>query len=180
MKLDEVLNSIINDALATRSSKGSDWANSKWGKIRDLGPDEKGSIGEELCAEALRQSGFKVEYDPNKTSDDKDYDMLVEGKRVEVKFATRGATQKTFQHENLDKTRHWDILVIIDISPNKIYAKCTTKDDLPWKDSMHRRKDSTFYKYTLSVSQHEKEGNEVKTIEDIAGKFREALSSINN
>lgn len=151
--------------------KASDWENSIYKPLRDLGSDRTGQVGEDICVRLLKEAGHRVEYGRGVTEDEKDYDFVCDGLRIEVKLATRGGTNPTFQHENLIKTRHFDGLVCIDVAPDKVYLYCAAKKDLPWKNGMTQR-DSGVYKYDLRVKKHEEEGNEIKTKADFLKKYR--------
>lgn len=85
----------------------------------------------------------------------KDWDLVVTDgagnrQRYEVKTATLGS-QDTFQHENIDRQRRYDGLILVDISPASIYLTCVPKHKLEF-DKMHRRKDSVFYKWDFRLS----------------------------
>ena len=60
--------------------------------------------------------------DKNILNGDGIYDELINSKRTEVKTATRGTSNESWQHENIYSTPDlWDKLVFIDIDLNDIY-----------------------------------------------------------
>ena len=164
---------------AAMASPLGDWGTSPYAEILSLSADTRGDIGERLCAEILSAHGFEVSDDIGQTDSygERSYDFTVDGVGVEVKFATRGKRRPTtFQHERLDKRHGWEILIIVDVAPQKIYAEITAKRDLPWS-RMHVRP-SGLYKYDLSVKYHEARNNEVKSTAEFVERFSAALARI--
>ncbi len=176
-KIKDLVLKAVSEAQAKRSESPTDWDGSTYEALYGLSIDERGHIGEQLCAGILQRAGHVVEWDPNVTLSEQDYDLMCDGLRIEVKLACRGRNANTFQHEHLDRTRHFDGMVLIDIAPNAVYAVCQAKEDLPW-DDMHRRKDSIVYKYDLSVKKHEDAGNRVETVSDFVAKFQQMKKRI--
>ena len=110
------------------------------------------------------------------------YDILVEGHfKVEVKLATRGKMNPTFQHENLKQERDCDAIVLIDVAPDKIYMTCGRKIDLPFRiandkftvtrKKMHLRPKGEF-KWDLHL--RDVKNREIKTIDDFKRIFNAA------
>ncbi len=94
----------------------------------------------------------------------KHWDIKTDDITIEVKTATLGRTNATFQHENIEKDRNYDVLVFVDIAPNDVYLSWFTKCDVQWK-SLHRRANSNFYKWDIRLNKVI--DNRVSCIEDI-------------
>ena len=155
----------------------SEWDGSIFEPIWELEIDERGAIGESIVASVLTENGCDVEYEPNKTGHGKDYDLISNGIKIEIKTACMGRNKATFQHENINKNSHWDGIILFDIAPNKIYLICKTHSEVPWND-LHRRKDSIYYKWDISKNFHEENKNEIKSTSDffaIYGKMEESI-----
>lgn len=140
----------------------------RWGLVEI---DTRGTAGELLVVKLLEKAGRKPDYSRNTTHDDKDWDFMLDGLRYEVKTARMGAAARKFQHENIYKTRHYDGIILVDIAPAEIYISCWAKADIPFDKEtdrggkappkakkphiLHRRKDSSFYKWDTGVSSDE-------------------------
>lgn len=150
------------------------WENSRYKPIRDLEIDSRGFVGERFVQNCLNQIGYRTQRDEKTSLEEKGYDILVDGHfKLEVKLATRGRTNPTFQHENLKQERDYDAIILIDVAPDKIYMTCGRKKELPFrvksskftvtKKKMHLRPKGEF-KWDLHVQDVQR--REVKTIDD--------------
>lgn len=155
----------------------SKWDGSIFEPIWELEIDERGAMGELIVASVLTESGCDVDYEPNKTGHGKDYDLISNGIKIEIKTACMGKNKPTFQHENINKNSHWDGIILFDIAPDKIYLICKTHKEVPWND-LHRRKDSIYYKWDIHKSFHEKNQNEIKSTSDFFAKYSKMEESI--
>ena len=155
----------------------SEWDGSIFEPIWELEIDERGAIGESIVASVLTESGCDIDYEPNKTGHGKDYDLISNGIKIEIKTACMGKHKSTFQHENINKNSHWDGIILFDIAPNKIYLVCETHSQVPW-DDLHRRKDSIYYKWDISRNFHENNKNEIKSTSDFFAKYKKMEESI--
>lgn len=172
MKLTELVRGTIDKYEQDLRLSGGEWYSSPFYPIKTLEIDQRGAVGERICVAILSKCGYEVDYEADVTRQHKDYDLRCQGMRVEVKTATRGAKSKTFQHESILRNAHWDGIILLDIAPNNIYVACRLNSEVPWVESdplwgrCHRRKDSTHFKWTLSVKQHQALDTEVKDIAD--------------
>lgn len=150
------------------------WENSRFEPIRDLQIDSRGYVGEVFVQNCLNQIGYRTQRDEKTSLVEKGYDILVEGHfKIEVKLATRGSSNQTFQHENLKQERDYDAIILVDVAPNKIYMTCGRKTDLPFrvqnnkftlrKKKMHLRSKGEF-KWDLTIQDVQK--RELKTLDD--------------
>lgn len=168
----------IIDSVRTNTPQ-TDWVGSTYEEIWRLEIDQRGQVGELLCQSVLKAKGCAVVYEKDITRQSKDWDIEVDNMKIEVKLACRGKNTNTFQHENLVKTRHFDGLILIDVAPEKIYLTCIAKNDLLWQ-KMHRRKDSIFYKYDLTVNMLESADAAIETEDDFYDKFLVMKRRINS
>ena len=111
--------------IETSAKKVSAWDDSPLQDIRKLSADAIGSGGEALLFNLCKKYGIDVEWDGNKNiskkgSSDRPYDMLIRGRKVEVKTARMGE-YFTFQHETLSNDNSSDFWVFVDISPHETY-----------------------------------------------------------
>ena len=94
------------------------WANSPFAFTTKVTNDERGSWGEYFLAHLLENTyGCNVVwYDAKNTNqDDGTYDLIANGKRIEVKTAYIGKS-KSWQHEGILGTQDdYDLLVLVDI-----------------------------------------------------------------
>ncbi len=131
-------------------------------------------MGEVFVQNCLNRIGYRTQRDEKTSLVEKGYDILVDGHfKVEVKLATRGRTNQTFQHENLKQERDYDAIVLIDVAPTKVYMTCGRKTDLPFrvknnkftvnKKKMHLRPKGEFM-WDLTVQ--DVQNKELKTLDD--------------
>lgn len=118
----------IGDEIATLQND-SDWAGSPFYTINQLKPDHSGKVGE-LFVKRLCDS-LEVACDYNEDINDQDdgtYDVVLNGKRVEIKTARLGK-QKGFQHESL-RADGCDYYLFLDITPDCFYITVCEKFDM--------------------------------------------------
>ena len=147
------------------------WEGSPYADIVGMSIDQKGQIGEEFVQHVLESKGCRVNYNPHGLSREKDWDIIVNDIPIEIKMATIGKDGRNFQHERLVKSAKFEALILIDIAPHDIYVSCYDYEELDWK-KMHRRKDSSFYKFDLSLKTLEKNYCAVKTTEEFFAKYK--------
>lgn len=137
--------------------------------------DERGQVGEGLCAEIFKIKGCKVDYDPNQTDYEKGWDLKVDGIKLEIKTATIGKTNPTFQHEGLSPQRDFQGIIFVDVAPNDIYLTCLTKKEINWK-KLHHRKNSGVYKMDWNVKKVLE--NRIETTDDFFKKYLDMIKKL--
>ena len=149
----------IERIISSFDTKGVWSENSKFLGIRMLSNDLTGDIGEILLRDIFKECGYNVDFERGKTSDDKDWDIIINGKTIEVKTATMGHKARTFQHEKFFRNRNYDIIWFIDFAPDDIYMLIANNSDIVW-DSLHARKVNGIltneYKFDISLNQYKK------------------------
>jgi hypothetical protein len=123
----------LGKEMISYQNKGeSDWLNSPFKEINDLKPDYSGKLGE-LFLERICAAGNITNISTGDVnSKDGTYDQIINGKKVEIKTARLGKTQKKksdagkFQHEHLQKDGY-DYLTFVDITPNYFYLSILPK-----------------------------------------------------
>lgn len=98
-------------------ARGIFWRNSEYKEIREISIDTRGRIGEHLLKEMFEEAGYLVEYIDN---DHGDYDIIIDGVKIEIKSATLDSSNK-FQHEGIKDSELWDLVAFVDIAPENIY-----------------------------------------------------------
>lgn len=179
-----ILTNLIEESI--NHSGDTAWDEGEFVKIRKLQLDNRGEVGEKFIAEALVAIGHKAEISPITDPAKKHWDVLVDGTiKLEVKTATLGSN-KVFQHENIEKERDFDAIVLLDIAPNEIYITFAAKSTLPWTQPnnnwtktsrrMHRRRSSAVYKWDLKLTDvlH----RQIKSIEDIREAYNNMVDSL--
>jgi len=139
----------------TQKKKKQNWVStSKFNILKTMSSiDDKGEVGEMLLYEVLK-SKFKAEWEKAKTSREKDWDIVVEGIKIEVKTATMGNSSIVFQHEKFFRNRDYDAVVFLDFTPDDLYITFAKKSDIIW-ERLHKRKVNdiltTEYKFDFSL-----------------------------
>ena len=149
--IQKIARSAIAEVVKARKPAKTAWAGSPLAELMRMEIDSRGSAGELLVVKLLKESGREVVYNQDKTAEDKHWDFMCGGFRYEVKTATVGKDGKTFQHENVFRTRQYDGLIFVDIAPREIYISMWAKAAIRWRD-VHSRKDSPFYKWDTSLT----------------------------
>ena len=149
----------IFDTLVERvelsAKKKSVWDGSPLQDIRKLSADAIGYEGERLLFNLCQKHNIEVEWDGNKNiskkGDNRPYDILIRGRKVEVKTARMGE-RGTFQHETLSNDNSPDFWIFIDISPHDTYITVipsydlTTKNPVLGRTAHSRKKTNDVYK----------------------------------
>lgn len=166
-KLDERFRKVAKSVLSRKPPK-INWKGSNYGSIIELSIDQRGQVGEELTVNILREKGCEIVYNPNKTDREKDWDMISNGIKIEIKLATLGKEGRSFQHEGLERSRRFDALMILDVAPDALYLSCYDYEELDWK-AMHRRPNGV-YKFDLSLAKVQ--NHRVDTVEEFFSSYK--------
>ena len=121
------------------------WLDGEFSRIRKLQIDSRGDAGEHFVASVLRRMGKKVEHDSGTDSKKKHWDLTADGVKLEVKTATLGMSEPSFQHEGVEKDRGYDGIVFVDIAPDDVYISFMAKRDITW-GRPHKRRYGKHYK----------------------------------
>ena len=180
------LSKLLSNRIDTliRANESKQWNESEYPQIISLQSDTIGVLGEEFIEELLVKLNHKVERNAIKDRTRKHWDIKVDSKiKCEIKTATLGKNGN-FQHENIEKDRDFDALILLDIAPKAIYLTVAPKETLPFtvKDNiytknekkMHRRAHGIQYKWDLSL--RDLEDREVKTLKDAKNIFEVILN----
>jgi hypothetical protein len=125
------------------------WANSQYSQIESLKNDYSGRAGELLAASICENLGINYVYVEDEVNqNDGTYDIIINGRKVEVKTARVGNDGKTWQHESL-RDYGCDYFLFIDIDPNALFLSIFSSNfDFSEKHPVfgrtpHLRKEST-------------------------------------
>lgn len=155
MEIEKIISKIIENIVKNRDHKKDNWnSQSKFLSVKNLNNDETGEVGELLLYDIFSKNGYAIEYKKAKTSEDKDWDIVIDGVKIEVKTATIGRVAKTFQHEKFFKNRNYDAFIFLDFTPDKLYMTIAAKKDIVWKNLTKRKVNGFFtseYKFDLSL-----------------------------
>lgn len=181
--IQNIFRSLIQEAIR---KVGSQWDEGPFVGIRELQPDNRGEVGERFLCKLFEELGYRVELSQVTDPTKKHWDLRIDGAtKLEVKTATLGST-RTFQHENLEKDRDFDGVVLLDVAPDAIYLTFAAKGSIPWTSKndrwtrapkkLHRRRQGIAYKWDLSLQDVEE--RRVETIEDVRRGFETMLAEI--
>ena len=156
--------------------EGDVWIAGRFKEIKALSTDSRGELGEDFLAELFEQLGHEVTQTKVTDRTQKHWDILLDGRlKLEVKTATLGKEGRMFQHENIERDRNFDILVLLDIAPDAIYLTLAPKKTLPFNErnsnwtknpkKMHRRATGIHYKWDLSL--RDVEDRKVESLDDL-------------
>lgn len=128
----------IGEEVAARQSD-SDWVGSPFAAINHLKPDHSGKVGELFVKRLCDGLGVACVYNEDiNDQDDGTYDVLMNGKRVEIKTARLGK-QKGFQHESL-RAEGCDYYMFLDITADCFYVTVCEKFDMSCQHPVLGRK----------------------------------------
>lgn len=118
---------LIADTARVSSRK---WAKGRFIAIKALSSTEKGNIAEAFVAWLARHHGLKAAPHESKRGE---YDVMVAGKKLEVKMASEDVSGN-FQFNGIRYDTKYDMLCVIGISPDEvrfnIYTKSKVTTDL--------------------------------------------------
>ena len=113
-------------SIAKKHKVASKWIGSKFGHIKYLANTSKGAIGESFILKYCEELEFTVSDEGNRLGS---HDILINGKKVEVKTATEDITG-SFQFNHLRLDYEYAYVICLGISPNKILFGIWSKADL--------------------------------------------------
>lgn len=155
MEIEKIISKIIEDLIKNRDRQKDNWSSqSKFLSVKNLNNDETGEVGELLLYDIFNRNGHKVEYEKAVTSENKDWDIVIDDIKIEVKTATIGRVAKTFQHEKFFKNRNYDSFIFLDFTPDELWATIGAKKDIVWKNLTKRMVRGMFtseYKFDLTL-----------------------------
>lgn len=149
MNISDIILNKIKKIQKRKPPQQFDWNDSLYEDTQFLTIDERGQLGEEITAEILDDFDCNVDYDPSRTEATKGWDLISNGLKIEVKFATITIGSGQFQHENLHPQRDFHGILFIDITPTEAYLTAVCKNDILWK-KIHRR-ESGVYKCDFTI-----------------------------
>lgn len=161
--------------------------NIEFADIKQVSSDTVGVIGEEYIKQLLELLGHSVEHSDVTDRTQKHWDLRVNGvTTLEVKTATVGKNGRSFQHENIEKDRNYDALVLLDIAPTAIYLTVAKKSMLPFNQpnefftciakKMHRRAHGILYKWDFNL--RDVEERKIESLKDVEKLFNSVLQKV--
>ena len=145
-------------------------------KMRKLSIDQRGAVGENFITVLFKESGCQAERNTG-LKNEKDYDILVDKRiKIEIKTATLTASTKAFQHESLDRTRHYDWICFLDIAPEAVFISFRSKKDLDknWRQRVHVRPDG---RGKLDLKLKDLEQDRIVNLNQFKAKIKPVLES---
>ena len=95
------------------------WSGKKYEKINELKNDYSGKVGELIAKKFCQKFKIPHNYEEDRIDDEATYDIVIKGKKVEVKTGRLGK-HGGFQHESL-RDGGCDYFMFIDVLPSKLY-----------------------------------------------------------
>lgn len=159
----EISKILVNSIADVARANPKKWAGSAHSTMMNLEIDSRGEVGETFLAKALTQLGHEVEVDRTTDAGNKPWDLRVDGDvLIEVKTATLGKSQATFQHEHIIRESGWDALALVDIAPDDVYLTLAAKRTIPFRKKaqvwterlkkLHLRGGGGDYKWDLTLN----------------------------
>lgn len=154
-KIELKIRKIVEELTELKKDKKDYWpSGSRFIDIRNMTNDDTGEVGEMLLDKVFSENGYKVDFDKGITNDEKDWDIIINDIKIEVKTATIGKSTPSFQHENFAKNRSYDAVAFIEFTSEKLYVIFALKKDILW-DKLHARKVNgmytNMYKFDLTL-----------------------------
>lgn len=111
----------------------SPWVGTPLNDFYLLNPRKKGDQGEKITASLLSTLGYVVEFN---TTADKDYDLIVDGVKTEVKFSLSSKRnynwEFTFNHIGFHK--NWKQIIFVGVNGDmNIHITKYNKEDVPFE-----------------------------------------------
>jgi len=187
----EPIKDIFLQSIRENPSVAPEWENAIYGDMRRVQIDKRGAIGESFIENILTKLGIDIERTDTTDRTLKHWDIRDKTNNVdlEVKIATLGANQRTFQYESFERDRNYHAVILVGVVPNDIYLKCIPKFQIPFKKAndiftktkraLHHRGHGIQYKWTLNLTDF-KESELIKTLNDFQHSYQVMLDTIAN
>ena len=152
MRIQIVIEKVIEKLNSLKENKKNNWeVNSPYLRIKEMPNDDTGDVGELMFEKVFTEKGYDVKFDRSKTDDEKDWDIEVNNKTIEVKTATIGKSTDNFQHEKFFKNKNYDIIAFVDITATEVYLTMGLKENIVW-ENLHERADTPGeHKFDISL-----------------------------
>ena len=138
-KMTSILRHFIDERFQIQKMSQKAWFGSMFEDILFLGPDHSGKVGEHFIATICQRNKIEHAYTwDDKNSTDGTYDIIIRGRKIEVKTARLGV-QKCFQHENLRGTG-CEYHFFVDVAPDHIYLTILPTFDMTIRHPIIGRK----------------------------------------
>ena len=130
----------------------NEWAGSPFKWIKDYPIKKIGQIGEDIVSNFLRDKDFSVLDAPGSEAD-----KIVNGKRVEIKFATLSKDGKYIFNQIRDQK--YDILLCVGVSPMDAHGWVSPKNNINNGDFPTESRDSVRGRYSFGLQHGGDEGD---------------------
>lgn len=93
--------------------------NQQFWKIIKFEGNAIGQIGEEFIKALFRENSIRMDEDRGIIHDE--YDILSNGKKIEIKTARKGIKSKTFQFNGINPHYNYDFIILIGLTYDNVY-----------------------------------------------------------
>ncbi|WP_434414691.1 hypothetical protein JTY60_00460 [symbiont of Argiope bruennichi] len=126
------------------------WKDTLFEYIKYTNNTNKGYLAEKFLEIIFSDLDYVVKKEDYKHTH---YDLIVNGKKIEVKLATLD-TNNNFQFNGLNPKYHFDLLFLLGVEPNDLWFILIKKENINLNKLVSMNpKSTTSYKYTLNKKQ---------------------------
>ena len=149
------------------------WEGSPFSWILNMPSRTRGKIGEDLVSAYLEKKGFSVVCSP-----DSEADLIINGKRVEIKLSTLWKSG-VYKFQQL-RDQNYKFVVCLGLSPFDVHCWVIPKDVImdKWKKGIIRSQHGGRAGRDTAWIQTDPEGNSCEWIKDYGGSLLSAVSLI--
>lgn len=94
--------------------------NGIFSKIKDFEANAIGQIGEKFIKELFRECGISLDSIDKETIHD-EFDILSNGKKIEIKTARKGLKNNTFQFNGINPKYNYDYIILLGLTYDDVY-----------------------------------------------------------
>ena len=134
MNINEILSQIIEEKY--RQLQQVQTKEGIFAKINSFEGNAVGQIGEAFVKTIFEKLQIPID-DKRQTIHD-EFDILSNGRKIEIKTARKGLNNNTFQFNGINPRYQYDLLILIGISAASVGYRILRKDDISYKHAQGR------------------------------------------
>lgn len=120
MDINDIMEKIIEEKYAELNSQQN--ISDRFIKVRTFEGNAIGQIGETFVKKVFQSYGIPIQ-DLGKDVVHDEYDIISNGKKIEIKTARKGIKNDTFQFNGINPIYNHDYIILIGLTTEKIYYK---------------------------------------------------------
>lgn len=126
-----MITSIIEEVKRAQTIEANPWDASPFKDLITMTIDARGRVGEEIISRSFATTNREITEDITDVNDGNKYDMIVDGKVIEIKTAYRDKSN-SWQHENVYKNAGVDYVIFVDFDYEEVAITFISTEKIPF------------------------------------------------